>query len=216
MASGFPGSIDNFTDPLTTSALNSPSHAGQHQDLNDAVEKIETYMGLVKVIPTSVSSAGGTSATLAANGTVNIGTSNTSVTVNGVFSSLYENYLVICSGGVAAGAAFMELQLNLATGNTYTHTGYYATYGSTTLTGYNPAATNAFVSGSGDTNVLNGAITLYGPNLAKRTTMTMLSNVNYQYNFAGIESSTSQHTGFVYRSSQAMTGGTIRVYGYRN
>ena len=79
MASGFPGSIDNFTNPLTTSALNSPSHAGQHQDLDDAVNKIETYMGLVKVIPTSVSSAGGTAAILAANGTVNVGTSNTSL-----------------------------------------------------------------------------------------------------------------------------------------
>ena len=43
MASGFPASIDNFTDPLSGSALNSPSHSALHSDVNDAVEKIETY-----------------------------------------------------------------------------------------------------------------------------------------------------------------------------
>jgi hypothetical protein len=44
MASGWPQSVDSFTNPLTTSALNSPSHAGQHQDLNDAVNKIEANL----------------------------------------------------------------------------------------------------------------------------------------------------------------------------
>ena len=49
MPSSFPNSIDNFTDPLATSPLNSPSHSLQHSNLNDAVEKIETYMGLVYI-----------------------------------------------------------------------------------------------------------------------------------------------------------------------
>jgi len=44
MASSFPGAIDSFTDPLSGSALNSPSHSAQHADLNDAAEKIETYV----------------------------------------------------------------------------------------------------------------------------------------------------------------------------
>ena len=43
MASTFPGAIDSFTDPLSGSALNSPSHSALHSDVNDAVEKIETY-----------------------------------------------------------------------------------------------------------------------------------------------------------------------------
>ena len=45
MASTFPTSIDNFTNPTTTSLLTSPSHAGQHSDINDAVEAIETAIG---------------------------------------------------------------------------------------------------------------------------------------------------------------------------
>ena len=44
MASSFPGAIDSFTDPLSGSALNSPSHSAQHADLNDAAEKIETFV----------------------------------------------------------------------------------------------------------------------------------------------------------------------------
>ena len=46
MASSFPGAIDSFTDPLSSSPLNSPSHSAQHADLNDAVEKIETKLGV--------------------------------------------------------------------------------------------------------------------------------------------------------------------------
>ena len=45
MASTFPTSIDNFTNPTATSLLTSPSHSGQHADINDAVEAIETQIG---------------------------------------------------------------------------------------------------------------------------------------------------------------------------
>ena len=81
MASTFPGAIDSFTNPLSNSALNSPSHSGQHSDLNDAVNKVETYMGLVKVIPTSVAGSG---VSLSASGTVTFA-SSTSISVNGAF-----------------------------------------------------------------------------------------------------------------------------------
>jgi hypothetical protein len=57
MASDFPASIDAFPDPLVNSPLNSPSHAVLHQDVNDAVEKIEVKLG-VGVSPASVASAG--------------------------------------------------------------------------------------------------------------------------------------------------------------
>ncbi len=46
MASNYPTSLDSFTDPTSGSSLASPSHSGQHIDLNDAVEKIETKLGI--------------------------------------------------------------------------------------------------------------------------------------------------------------------------
>ena len=46
MASNFPSSLDSFTNPSSSDALDSVSvpHATQHSDLNDAVEAIETAL----------------------------------------------------------------------------------------------------------------------------------------------------------------------------
>ena len=45
MASTYPTSIDNFTNPLTSDTLDNPSHAQQHSDANDAVEALEVKLG---------------------------------------------------------------------------------------------------------------------------------------------------------------------------
>lgn len=46
MAINFPTSLDSLTNPNTTDALNSPSHAGQHGDANDAIEALEAKVGV--------------------------------------------------------------------------------------------------------------------------------------------------------------------------
>lgn len=220
MASGFPGSIDNFTDPLTTSALNSPSHAGQHQDLNDAVEKIETYMGLVKVIPTAVSSAGGTSATIASNGTINLGSGNTSVTVT-AFTSLYANYRIMTYGIIGAGAG--ALRISLGTGST---TGHYTimtfqSFGSTTVQGTNRDNQTYFEwAGTATTTGSQMICELRSPQLPTNTygnamfsDATNIGAPLYRFN------ATTQFTQFTLSCDTnvgTMTGGSIVVYGYRN
>jgi len=45
MATNFPTSLDSLTNPLSTDTLNSPSHADQHANVNDAVEALETKVG---------------------------------------------------------------------------------------------------------------------------------------------------------------------------
>jgi hypothetical protein len=45
MTTNFPTSLDAFTNPATGSALNSPSHAGQHADINDAMEAVQAKLG---------------------------------------------------------------------------------------------------------------------------------------------------------------------------
>jgi hypothetical protein len=57
MATSFPSNIDTFTNPTTSNTLDSPSHSGQHSDLNDAVENIETKLG-VGASPASSATAG--------------------------------------------------------------------------------------------------------------------------------------------------------------
>ena len=44
MPSVYPGAVDAFSDPLSNSPLSSPSHSQLHSDVNDALEKIETYV----------------------------------------------------------------------------------------------------------------------------------------------------------------------------
>jgi hypothetical protein len=46
MASNFPTSLDNFSNPTSGNKLDSPSHSGQHTDANDSIEKIETKIGI--------------------------------------------------------------------------------------------------------------------------------------------------------------------------
>jgi len=223
MASGFPGSIDNFTDPTSTSALNSPSHSGQHADLNDAVEKIETYMGLVKVIPTSVSSTGGTAATLSAVGTVTVGTNNTSVTLNGVFSSLYDNYRVIYNG---AGNGTANHHLRVTLGGIVA--GYYGSmfggawgFNTTHAIGVNNQASWLY-AGFGTTGYVMLDADIYNPNISGRnkfiTTRWTFNDTNSAYSmFVGELVNTTQLTTLtITPSTGSITAGSIRVYGYRN
>lgn len=215
MASGFPGSIDSFTNPLTTSALNSPSHAGQHQDLNDAVNKIENYMGLVKVIPTGV-----TGGTLAANGTITIGNAVSTVAVTGAFSSLYDNYKILIQGGSAtANTDYVRLQLGSTT------SGYRYDYIFANMASGTPASAGT-VAGANFAYCGIASLTLFanievmGPFATGMTTVQALAGRTGQNMgmMVGTQIDSTSFTGFTILSGVGITftGGTIRVYGYRN
>lgn len=53
MATNFPTSLDSLTNPISTDTLDSPDHAAQHQDINDAVEALETKVGIDNSTDTS-------------------------------------------------------------------------------------------------------------------------------------------------------------------
>lgn len=46
MPISFPTSLDSFTNPNGTDKLNSPDHAGQHSNKNDAIEALEAKVGI--------------------------------------------------------------------------------------------------------------------------------------------------------------------------
>jgi hypothetical protein len=50
MASTYPTSLDAFTNPTSANALNSPDHALQHSDINDAVEALEAKVAIGNTI----------------------------------------------------------------------------------------------------------------------------------------------------------------------
>jgi hypothetical protein len=216
MASGFPGSIDNFTDPTSTSALNSPSHSGQHADLNDAIEKIETYMGLVKVIPTSV-----TGGTLSATGTVTVSSNTATLIIGGCFSSLYDNYRILVNGLKVSslGTLCFYLGTNSASGLFY-GSSYYDQYtGSSTGTNRRNGGNNAYL-GLSDTGGENGGYSfdLNAPNLAKQKTYHgTYDGRNYAGWFGGLIADSTQYTGITFLNDAGnISNLSLRIYGYRN
>jgi hypothetical protein len=46
MATNYPTSLDAFVNPTVTDSLNSPSHSLQHANANDAIEALETKVGV--------------------------------------------------------------------------------------------------------------------------------------------------------------------------
>lgn len=54
MPTSYPGAIDALTNPNASDMLDSPPHATQHSDANDALEAIETKLGTGASVPTTV------------------------------------------------------------------------------------------------------------------------------------------------------------------
>lgn len=151
-----------------------------------------------------------------------IGTAVSSIPVTDVFSSDYENYVIMVTGG--AGSTAASLKLTFDSVNTgYYYYGNYGVFGTGSIAYSTQANTTSFADTFGvTTNAINGYCEVYGPNLAKTT------QIIYRYVYAqtssglplqggGFLNSTNQHTAFTLTTSTGtVTGGTIRVYGFRN
>ena len=152
--------------------------------------------------------------------TQTIGTTVSSVEVTGAFSSTYENYKIVVSGGVGSTGNNLLLQLGATT------TGYYA--GETGVV-YSSAAANLESKNNGDsfrvgafsTNNIGANFELFTPNVAKNTfiygfrAVPSTSSVGMIY--AGYLNDSTQYTAFtLITGGGTLTGGTIRVYGYAN
>jgi len=115
MATNYPSSLDNFTNPNGADPQNSPSHSLQHADANDAIEALETKVGIGSSPAGSatagnvlVTSTGGTT-TWTTVGTAGInstgGTAGYALTAStaGAVTWLPSNTIIpIASGGTAA------------------------------------------------------------------------------------------------------------------
>lgn len=150
-----------------------------------------------------------------------IGSAVSSVTVSNAFSSTYDNYRITVYGGAGSGALNIGLTLGSAATGYYrwgTFGGYSATSVSG-LSGNNAASWSDVVYAS--TNSIHGQIELYGPNVAKNTYMNAIAPQSVTSSGpvlqAGFLNDSTQYTAFTLTCvSGTITGGTIRVYGYKN
>lgn len=150
-----------------------------------------------------------------------IGSAVSSVTVSNAFSSTYDNYKIIVTGGAASSNSYLKLTLG-ATTTGYYFAGFYTNLNwASGLNGYAEANAAAWYGGTANVDELFADISIFMPNLAKKTTYA----VNYSDARTGAE--TSQYAGFVNNTTQytaftlttaagTMTGGTVKVYGYKN
>lgn len=197
-----------------TSAIASPQE-GMISYLKDT-NSTEYYSGSAWVAIGAVSASG-----LTLVKTQTIGSAVSSVTVTDAFSSTYDSYQIILTGGVASITNQLQLKLGSTTSG-YSLFQVYGSYSSSTVSGsnYNNLSIWGGV-GAGSTNSLNMDVTVLAPNLAKNThfsssAATAVSGGNVFFN-AGFLADTTQYTAFTIEASTGtLTGGTIRVYGYQN
>jgi hypothetical protein len=152
--------------------------------------------------------------------TQTIGTAVSSVVVSDAFSDDYENYKITITGGVGSTDSNFSLALGSQT------TGYYA---GTLFNTYSTNTASASGLNNGSAWVLVGAqntagqsmnLEITAPYLAARTSIfapyarqSTAANGGFT---SGFLNTSDSYTGFtVGLNTGTMTGGTIRVYGYK-
>ena len=178
----------------------------------------------VKTFTSEILTSSDTNTYLANSGLVyvsstTVGSAVSSVTVSSAFSTTYDAYQIVYSGGSMSG----DIAIGLSLGSTAT--GYYgnltyANYGSTAVVSLNDnnAARFVVVGGGDNTNGGSAMFTLNNPFLTKQTYVTApgvaWSTFNGTYN--GRLANSTSYTAFTLTcASGTITGGTIVVYGYR-
>lgn len=148
--------------------------------------------------------------------TTTIGTAVSSIVVSNAFSATYDNYLVQISGSNSNGSGEVKLKLGASTTGYY-YSAYFPQYasGALNILGNN---TSSFVAGSGLNNGgVNVSANIMNPFLARFTF------IQGPYTFtdgsaalSGYHSPTTSYTDFTITTTGfSLTGGTLKVYGYK-
>jgi hypothetical protein len=150
-----------------------------------------------------------------------VGSAVASVEVTGAFNGTYDNYRIVYNGGTASVLTGLSIQMGS------TQTGYYSVTIYAGFTSGGPSvvrdtnATKWTYAGSQATNAVQIVANISAPYLATRTTIfseyTEFSSTSNAGITSGFLDNSTQYTAFtLLPSSGTLTGGTIRVYGYRN
>ena len=153
--------------------------------------------------------------------TQTVGTGVSSVTVTGAFSATYSHYKIVYTGGTISGAQALGIQLGPTSVPGY-NTSYETAlfYGTPAANAFAYAATDKFEwVGGGNTSFAHLSLELNGPFLSRFTRMSI---GQYQSGIAmgnsqGVHSQANSYSAFtISGAGVTLTGGTIRVYGYRD
>jgi hypothetical protein len=226
MATNFPGSLDSFTNPSSSSTLDSPSHAAQHSNVNDAVEALQAKVGVDGSAVTS-----SLDYKVANQGLTRIfegNMSGTTYSISNVFSSAFRNYrITIANLGITSSSIrVLSVRFRTATDDTtaaYAF-GYYGHYGATAFNIGNSGQTSGELGVLSNANNGSASFDVLNPNLVAVTglcgdLLTYQSNVlTYVLRSSRVMmATTTQYTGISFilsASSFDASACNITVYGY--
>ncbi len=149
-----------------------------------------------------------------------VGSGVASVTVTGAFSSDYDNYRIVYAGGVGSTNITLSLKLGASTTAYYSILNYanYVTNTTPLSAGDNNAGQFSYV-GYASTNMTQISLDLLSPNKASWTVYNNASwsGTGVAGTSSGVHQVNTAYTDFTIGVNTGnLTGGTIRVYGYRN
>jgi hypothetical protein len=218
-----PGVIDN------TAARPASPYEGQVIFQKDT-DQLLVWNGTAWVIPNSpaqnpqglelITTCTVTSGGTASNGVVTVGSAVSSVVIANAFSSTYDNYRIMYIGGSASAQNDLSLKLGSTTSGYYL-TMIYKDYGGGGVTGQavNNGSQWTYVGAQDNPN--QAVVDLGNPFNAIQTTVfgnyigAQSGRVGGVIN--GFLNNTTSYSAFtIGAGSGTITGGTIRVYGYRN
>jgi hypothetical protein len=178
---------------------------------------LDSEMGLTLITPTSVAATGG-SVSVSTNGAVSF-TSASAISLNGCFTSTYENYKVLFSLSITTGTPNLTFRFRAA-GSDNSTAGYFLFGDKTGGASANIASTSqtSMLLGPASTPTNNGILEIFKPQL----TETKAVRASYYYSnngenydlFCGTSITTSNDGFSLITASSTMTG-TLSVYGYR-
>lgn len=150
-----------------------------------------------------------------------VGSGVSSVEVTGAFSADYQNYKIVYTGGSASSTGALNFKLGSST-TTYYSAAVYAIYASATVGNVVNNNTLAYWYYAGSVNDLVGVnlnIDVHNPFDSTRYTTFggpfMVTDV--AGSTGGVHKTNASYTSFtLIPGAGTITGGTIRVYGYRN
>ena len=174
-------------------------------------------MGLVLVSPTSIANSGGSAS--ASGGQVTF-TGVSSVSLNGVFTSAYQNYKILFN---AIGSTTSVLKMRMrASGSDNTSSNYIYQHliaNGATITSDRVTATQFYPTVIGTANPIGFEIIMTNPYITDKTLFQSVSFDGWQPQLivaGGTTTVTTQYDGFTFFMDSGNMTGTVRVYGYKN
>jgi len=176
--------------------------------------------GLILLTPTSIAYTG-TSATISANGSVTFSACS-ALSLNGVFSADYDNYMVVGHHAINTGATMLARLRVGGTDNTtassYVHQWWFAD--GTSVAGFRGTHDYWVFSARGATQRAGFVANIYGPYLTQPTAWRTVMADDYSSaaatDLGGTHNQSTSYDGITFygNSSQTMTG-RVAVYGMR-